>query len=736
MAPDAGQSAVWFSAGRLALESLARALGPALVDDSARAWARKERALVREGLARLVGRAAFALSATARGLSSETPESLVARVFEPSFPSRLLERELVGEALASLSHAGDFARAAPEDLGSVYEGTLGAEVEVAGEPVALVMPRKRAGEAATQLVVTLRTLLASKGRARAERLASLGVKLEPHVVRELAEARDVDALARALAGSRRPALRVLAAGDSALRLTEGRRRSGSHYTPPPLASRVVELALAPLLLRARSADAVLRLRVCDPSMGTGAFLAASCRLLAGRLLELEHGDGSRISVDEKMAARRRVAERCLFGVDRDPAAVEVARLALWLTVGDATLPLGFSAQALCAGEALLGPPNTAPAGVEDAFDWPSRFASVFRERGGFDAFVGNPPWVSYVGRAAQPLALHVRDGYAAYESFAGYKNLQALFVERSARLLSEGGRLGLLLPSSMSELSGYAPSRRAHDRLCAPDADLTDVGDADFPGVFQPCMVLASTRRAEALVEVTDEAWPLERPDLDGLSRALIEKLGRTPLPARLFGERGLQSMGADTAHLSTRRDERHSVPIRTGSDIEAFRLREPSLYADATWFGRRLRPSEEWSRVRFVVRQTARAPLAALSDGVAFRNSLLAGFEDDEYPAAFLVAYLNSSPIRWLHYMRHRDARQGMPQLKVLHLRRTPEPPSRGLIGELAALGRELSAGGRPWDRDAQAHLDRAVFTAFGLSKAERARIAEASPVLGSPSS
>jgi hypothetical protein len=85
---------------------------------------------------------------------------------------------------------------------------------------------------------------------------------------------------------------------------------------------------------------------------------------------------------------------------------------------------------------------------------------------------------------------------------------------------------------------------------------------------------------------------------------------------------------------------------------------------------------------------------------------------------------------------MRHRDARQGMPQLKVLHLRRTPEPPSRGLIGELAALGRELSAGGRPWDRDAQAHLDRAVFTAFGLSKAERARIAEASPVLGSPSS
>jgi hypothetical protein len=734
MAPDTGQSAAWFSAGRSALESLARAFGPALADEGARAWARRERGLVREGLARLVGRAAFALSATSRGLSAVTPETLVSCAFEPPFRARLFRRDLVGEALASLSRAGDFARAAPEDLGSVYEGTLGAEIELAEEPTLLVVPRKRAGAAATELALTLRALLAANGRARVERLTKLGVTLEPSVRRQLAEARDLDTLTRALTGSRRSTLRVLSPGHSALRLTEARRRSGSHYTPPALASRVVELALAPLLSRAASPDAVLSLRVCDPSMGTGAFLAACCRLLAGRLLALEHGKARHVSPEEETSARRRVAERCLFGVDRDLAAVEVARLTLWLTVGDATLPLDFSEHALCAGEALLGPPTTGPAVVEDAFDWSARFADVLRERGGFDAFVGNPPWVSYVGRAAQPLALDVRDGYAAYESFAGYKNLQALFVERSARLLSDGGRLGLLLPSSMSELSGYAPSRRAHDRLCAPDAELTDVGDADFPGVFQPCMVLASTRRTEALVDVPDEAWPLERPDLDALSRALIEKLGRAPLPARLFGERGLQSMGADTAHLSNRRDERHSVPIRTGSDIDAFRLRAPSLFADATWFGRRLRPSEEWGRVRFVVRQTARVPLAALSDGMAFRNSLLAGFEDDEYPAAFLVAYLNSSPIRWLHYVRHRDARHGMPQLKVLHLRRTPEPPSRELIGELTALGRELSAGGRPWDREAQAELDRAVSSAFGLSKPERARIAEARPALGIP--
>lgn len=695
---------------------------------------RRERVAVREGLARIVGRAAFALSAASRGLVRGGTESLVASAFPAPIEGDVPWLSLVAPALECLARSSDFERAAPEDLGSVYEGTLGAEVELAAEPLLIVRPRKLAGAAETELVLTLRALLASKGRSRLERLAVLGVKLERHVQRDTSEARDVEALSRALGQSRRPTLRLLARGESALRLTEARRRSGSHYTPPALAERVVTIALRPLLERARTPADVLALRVCDPSMGTAAFLVAACRVLAGRLLALEQPGKRRFSADDQVSARRRVAERCLFGVDRDPVAVEVARLSLWLAVGDGSLPLGFAVQALSAGEALLGPPGATPRSELEAFDWTSHFDGVLGARGGFDAFVGNPPWVSYVGRAAQPLTLELRDGYGAYESFAGYKNLQALFVERSARLLVGGGRLGLLLPSSMSELDGYAPSRRAHDRLCEPDASLTDVGDAEFPGVFQPCMVLASTRRAEPLPGVPERAWPLERPDLDALSRALMEKLGRSPLPPRLFGERGLQSMGADTTHLSATPDERHSVPIRTGSDVDAFRLRAPSLHADPAWFGRRLRPSAEWRTVRFVVRQTARAPLAALSDGVAFRNSLLAGFDDDEYPAAFLVAYLNSSPIRWLHYVRHRDARQGMPQLKVAHLRRTPEPPSRGLVQDLTALGEELSRGSRRWDREAQFHLDQVVARAFDLSRAEVTRISEASGVLGSP--
>jgi hypothetical protein len=276
----------------------------------------------------------------------------------------------------------------------------------------------------------------------------------------------------------------------------------------------------------------------------------------------------------------------------------------------------------------------------------------------------------------------------------------------------------------MSELAGYAATRRAHDRYSVPDVELPDIGEGGFEGVFQPCMILLSTRRTVPLEDAPAATWNLERPDLDVTARALLQKLDRAPLPPHLFGERGLQSMGDDLAHLASAPDARHSVPLRCGSDIDSFRLGTPSYHADPAWFGARLRAPEAWQRVRFVVRQTARVPMAALSDGAGFRNSLLAGFDDASYPAPFLVAYLNSTPIRWLHYMRHRDARNGMPQLKIQHLRSLPAPPNPRLVAELERAGTELSSRNRGVETGEQRALDRRVAEAFELTAREEERM------------
>jgi hypothetical protein len=344
---------------------------------------------------------------------------------------------------------------------------------------------------------------------------------------------------------------------------------------------------------------------------------------------------------------------------------------------------------------------------------------------GFDAIVGNPPWASYAGRAAQPLEPRTKGYYATcYPSFAGYRNLQGMFVERAARLLRRRGRLGLLIPSSMSEQQGYAPTRLAHDALCDCDPALPDIGNGAFIGVFQPCMVLRSTRRIVDREVEGAEPWPVERPDLDAVATALISKMSGEPLPPSLFGERGIQTTGEDARHLSNERTSECSMPLRVGADIQEFARGTPSEFADRSWFSGRARSDEAWAAVRVLIRQTARVPIATLSDGVAFRNSILAGFESAEYPAALLVAYLNSTPIRWLHYVRHRDARQGMPQMKIGHLRSIPAPPSRDLVRTLVEFGELQSSRNTGMTEEERARLDDIVAAMFQLTSAERSLI------------
>lgn len=669
---------------RRALAAVARALPDAAAGTALRRLFATEAARARSVLVGAVTGAAFAHAASARGLAGEPSDLCSAALGAASREPPPLAAETFGavleaalRALAEQREPAAFAALEPDELGAFYEGLLATGVELATQDSVVVAEPRPAGGAAVERLVPL-------ARANAAR------------------------------GAR------VAAGRVALLDSVARRRSGSHYTPRALTERVVADTLDPLLGPAATPEAVLALRVCDPAMGTGAFLVATCRYLAERLLEAERRarDGASRrrapGVSPRAAARRLVAERCVFGVDRDELAVAVARQALWLAVEDASLPLGAFDGALRAGESLTG------------FDWSAGFPQVFGEGRGFDAFVGNPPWVSYAGRAAQPLAPELRSAYARFEAFHGYRNLQGLFVERAAELLRPGGRLGFVLPSSMSELAGYRPTRRAHDRFCAPDPLLPDLGAGAFDGVFQPCMVLRSTRRAQPLADVPERPWPVERPDLDRVARGLLEKLARAPLPPGLFGERGLQSTGRDGEHLVAAPSERHSVPLRSGSDVEAFGLRAPSAHADPAWFGSRLRARDEWARVRVLVRQTARVPVAALSDGVGFRNSLLAGFEDAEHSAAFLVAYLNSTPVRWLHHARHRDARQGMPQLKIAHLRATPAPPTRALVRELDAFGAALSSRGRGIFANEQSELDELVADAFELDQKERKRLAE----------
>ncbi|BCJ57167.1 hypothetical protein Jiend_05890 [Micromonospora endophytica] len=120
--------------------------------------------------------------------------------------------------------------------------------------------------------------------------------------------------------------------------------------------------------RAKTADELLTLKVLDPAMGSGAFLVAACRYLAEVLVRAWHRDGLPAELSELangnpdqedllLAARRLVAARCLYGVDRDDMAVELAKLSLWLVTLAKGKPFGFLDHALRCGDSLVGITN-------------------------------------------------------------------------------------------------------------------------------------------------------------------------------------------------------------------------------------------------------------------------------------------------------------------------------------------------------------------------------------------
>ena len=136
-----------------------------------------------------------------------------------------------------------------------------------------------------------------------------------------------------------------------------RKATGTFYTPQPIADYLVRRTLDPLV-RGLTPERILSLRVVDPAMGSGAFLVAACRHLA-RSYEsamVEHGGchPGDISDEDRSIFRRTIAERCLYGVDLNPMAVQLARLSLWLATLAADRPLSFLDHRLQVGDSLVG----------------------------------------------------------------------------------------------------------------------------------------------------------------------------------------------------------------------------------------------------------------------------------------------------------------------------------------------------------------------------------------------
>ena len=142
-----------------------------------------------------------------------------------------------------------------------------------------------------------------------------------------------------------------------------RKASGSYYTPDYIVKYIVEQAVGPRLHEAiagqtddaAKVEAVLATNVLDPSMGSGHFLVETTEFIARFLIDQAIAPGPEaLGEADLLYWKRRVAQSCVYGVDLNPLAVELAKLSLWLTTAARDRPLSFLDHHLRTGNALVG----------------------------------------------------------------------------------------------------------------------------------------------------------------------------------------------------------------------------------------------------------------------------------------------------------------------------------------------------------------------------------------------
>ena len=252
-----------------------------------------------------------------------------------------------------------------EHVGAVYETMMGFRLETAqGKTAAIKASKKYGAPAALDLDALLAEPPAKRPKWFQDRTDR---KLTDKTRKTVQAAADMEALHAALDAviDKNATPDLVAPGAMILQPSEERRRSGSHYTPRELTEPIVRDTLAPVLSRLNAnvddpprAEQVLDLKVCDPAMGSGAFLVEACRQLGDAVIEAWHAHEEVPDIpedeDEIIYARRLVAQRCLYGVDRNPPAVDLAKLSLWLATLAKDHPLTFLNHALRHGDSLVG----------------------------------------------------------------------------------------------------------------------------------------------------------------------------------------------------------------------------------------------------------------------------------------------------------------------------------------------------------------------------------------------
>jgi len=235
--------------------------------------------------------------------------------------------------------------------------------------------------------------------------------------------------------------------------TKGDRKStGSYYTPGYLVDYIVEETLSSLVEN-KNTNEILKLKVLDPSMGSGHFLLGVVRYLENHIIELQNRNKKFEGAIDFDKLRKEIIKKCVFGVDINRLATQLAKFSLWIFSsgkGDVLEPLSDQ---LITKNALL-----------DKLDWSEDFENQISE-GSVDAIVGNPPYIGEKGN--KEIFELVKSTEWGDRYYQGKMDYFYFFFHKGLDLLRENGRLSFITTNYFSTADGALKLRKdLYKRSC------------------------------------------------------------------------------------------------------------------------------------------------------------------------------------------------------------------------------------------------------------------------------
>jgi hypothetical protein len=240
---------------------------------------------------------------------------------------------------------------------------------------------------------------------------------------------------------------------------EDRKMTGSYYTPDYIVKYIVESTMIPLV-KNKTSNEILELKICDPAMGSGHFLAGCLDFLVAEYRKKwceENND----DIDESIeTTSRKILDRCIFGVDLNPRAVKLANMSLWLITAYAGKKLERLDDQLKCGDSLLGVDKNP---TSKKFNWNKEFKHIF-DKGGFDVFIGNPPYLGEKGH--QKIFEQIKNSNGYEEMYDRRTNTYYYFIKLAHDLLNHGGAFGYIVPSEWKDNVSAKKLRSFIDKNC------------------------------------------------------------------------------------------------------------------------------------------------------------------------------------------------------------------------------------------------------------------------------